>query len=295
MDPEGVVTTTGIGRHTVARTWELTPRLISAFAAGVDDPNPAYLDDTRPGGLVGHPGLVFTFQWNSRHTLGDTQHPATARRGVHASIDARWSRPFRQGDAITSQGRTIEVRQIAPGVLVLQRFTMRDAQGDVVAVVDFGGIIRGATTDGPDVSIESVAPAPVPAPQPPEAEPIWVAHVAIATTAAHTYTECADIWNPIHTERSVALAAGLPDIILHGSATLTIALREVINRGLGGDPARVARLVGQLRAMVIPGEHVTVRCWEDRVGPDGSGREIFYDVLNADGQMAVANGVVVAR
>ena len=295
MDPEGVVTTAGIGRYTVARTWELTPRLISAFAAGVDDPNPAYLDDTRPGGLVGHPGLVFTFQWNSRHMLGDTQHPATARRGVHASIDARFPRPFGQGDAITSQGRTIEVRQIAPGVLVLQRFTMRDVQGDDVAVVDFGGIVRGAQTDGPDVSIEPLSEVPAPSPQPPEAEPIWVAHVAIAPTAAHTYTECADIWNPIHTERSVALAAGLPDIILHGSATLTIAIREVVNRSLGGDPVRVARLVGQLRAMVIPGEHITVRCWEDRVAVDGSGREIFFDVLNAAGQQAVASGLIVAR
>ena len=26
------------------------------------------------------------------------------------------------------------------------------------------------------------------------------------------YTECARIWNPIHTDRAVALAAGLPDI-----------------------------------------------------------------------------------
>ena len=293
MDPEGVVTTAGTGRYTVARTWELTPRLISAFAAGVDDPNPAYLDDTRPGGLVGHPGLVFTFQWNSRHILGDTQHPATARRGVHASIDARFHRPFRQHDAITSQGRTIEVRQIAPGVLVVQRFRMRDGVGEDVAVVDFGGIVRGARTDGPDVSIEAGDGVPTPSPQ--EAEPIWVAHVAIATTAAHTYTECANIWNPIHTERSVALAAGLPDIILHGSATLTIALREVVNHSLGGDPGRVARLVGLLRAMVIPGEHITVRGWEDRAAADGSGREIFFDVLNAAGQQAVANGLIVAR
>ena len=92
----------------------------------------------------------------------------------------------------------------------------------------------------------------------------------------------------------MALAAGLPDIILHGSATLTIALREVVNRCLGGDPARVARLVGQLRAMVIPGEYITVRCWEDRTAADG-GREIFYDVLNQAGQPAVANGVVVGR
>ena len=294
MEPEGVISTSTVGRYTVAKSWELTPRMISAFAAGVDDPNPAYLDDTRPGGLVGHPGLVFTFQWNSRHILRDTQHPDTTRRGVHASIDARFARAFAQNDAVTSQGRTIAVRQIVPGVFITQRFMMRDSEGADIAVVDFGSIIRGARTDGPDASVEPDVAVPAPTPQPPEAEPVWVAHIEIARTAAHTYTECADIWNPIHTERSVALAAGLPDIILHGSATLTIALREVVNRGLDGDPTRVTRLVGQLRAMVIPGEYVTVRCWEDRTTADG-GREIFYDVLNQAGQPAVANGVVVSR
>ena len=175
MEPEGVISTSTVGRYTVAKSWELTPRMISAFAAGVDDPNHAYFDDSRPGGLVGHPGLVFTFQWNSRHILRDTQHPDTTRRGVHASIDARFARAFAQNDAVTSQGRTIAVRQIVPGVFITQRFTMRDSEGADIAVVDFGSIIRGARMDGPDASVEPGVAVPAPTPQPPEAEPVWVA------------------------------------------------------------------------------------------------------------------------
>ncbi len=287
----GVVDTGAVGRWTIARTWELTPRLINAFAAGVGDTNPRYFDDTRAGGLIGHPGLAFTFQWNSRHMPGDTQDPETVRMGVHAWADIRYARPFRQGDAITAQGQTIAVRQIAPGVLVVQRVTMRDALGEEVAVMDTGGIVRTARTSGPDCEIAPLVPLPEATSE--AAVPVWAAELPIAPDAAHVYTECADIWNPIHTERAVAQAAGLPDIILHGSATLTIGLREIVDRCLGGDPERVTRLAGQFRAMVIPGEHITVRCLEDRAA--GGGREIFFDVLNRAGQPAVHRGVVTAR
>ena len=74
----------------------------------------------------------------------------------------------------------------------------------------------------------------------------------------HVYTECARIWNPIHTERDVALRAGLPDIILHGTATWALAGREVLRAYGDGDPARLKRLHGRFTAMVIPGTSIVV-------------------------------------
>ena len=68
--------------------------------------------------------------------------------------------------------------------------------------------------------------------------------VPIAREMPHAYTECASIWNPIHTERAVALGAGLPDIILHGTATWALAGRELIRKRAGGDPTRL-RLCAQ--------------------------------------------------
>jgi acyl dehydratase len=235
--------------------------------------------------------MAFTFQWNTRHIPDEVQDPETARMGVHAWVDIRYAREFRQGDVISAQGQTIALQQLAPGILSVQRVAMRDSRGAEVAVMDTAGIIRGGRLGGPDQQIAPLLPLPEPSAE--ATAPRWVAEVAIAPHAAHTYTECADIWNPIHTERSVALAAGLPDIILHGSATLTIAIRELVNRSLGGDPSRVARVAGQFRAMVIPGERITVRCIEDRPGP--AGREIFFDVLNQAGKPAVHRGLMVAR
>ena len=52
------------------------------------------------------------------------------------------------------------------------------------------------------------------------AQPRNEIRVPIGAGAAHVYTECARIWNPIHTDTAVTAKAGLPGIILHGTATL---------------------------------------------------------------------------
>ncbi len=280
-----------VGRYTVAKSFEVTARAITAFAGGVGDYNPVYFDDDRAGGLIAHPGMVFSWQWNSRFTPDQEFPLELVRRGVHAWIDVRFERVVREGDVITSQGQSIAARQTRPGVLTAQRYTMRDSQGETVAVMDTGGITRGATLDGEDVELESAPPLPVPSANG-ASEPVWSVELPIDPQAPHVYTECADIWNPIHTERKVALAAGLPDIILHGSANITIALREVINRSFDGDPTRLRRFAGQFRGMVIPGRPVVVHALEER--DEGDRTVVFFEMLNDQGQAAVANGVAVA-
>ena len=279
-----------VGRYTIAKSFEVTARSITAFAGGVDDFNPVYFEDDRPDGLIAHPGMVFSWQWNSRFTPDIQMDLNLVRRGVHAWVDVQFERHAREGDVITSQGQSVAVKQVKPGVLSAQRFTFRDSQGETVAIMDTGGITRGAELDGGEAELVS-APA-LPTRSAEDGEPAWTTTFPIDPQAPHVYTECADIWNPIHTERRVALAAGLPDIILHGSANILIALREVINRSLGGDPTRVTRFAGQFRGMVIPGEDVTVNALEVR--DEGDREIVFYEMRNHLGETAIANGVVVA-
>ena len=279
-----------VGRYTVAQSFDVDARSITAFASGVGDFNECYMDDARPGGLIGHPGMIFSFQWNSRFKPDLELDLQLVRRGVHAWVDVRFERAIREGDVITSQGRSIGVRQLGPGVLSSERYTMRDSAGALVATMDSGGITRGARLDGADQELESAPPLPTASRN--GGAPIWSIELPIDPQAPHIYTECADIWNPIHTERRVALAAGLPDIILHGSANIIIALREVINRSFGGDPTRLRRFAGQFRAMVIPGRPVTVRALESR--EEGGETLVFFEMLNDAGETAIANGVAAA-
>ena len=90
-------------------------------------------------------------------------------------------------------------------------------------------------------------------------EPIEVA-VNVAAGAAHTYTECARIWNPIHTDKAVALQAGLEDIILHGTANLAHGVSAVVEH-VAGDPGLVRRIACRFAAMVLMPSTLTVRIW----------------------------------
>jgi acyl dehydratase len=113
--------------------------------------------------------------------------------------------------------------------------------------------------------------------------------IAIPREMPHVYTECASIWNPIHTERAVALAAGLPDIILHGTATWALAGREMLRLYADADPQRLRRLHGRFRGMVLPGTDITIEHQRDASGA------VHFVVRNHRGEPAIDQGVAIVE
>ena len=286
-DGPGELDVNEVGAYTVAKSYLLDARRIMAYASSIDDTNEAYFDDTRPDGLKVHPAICFSLQWNARFRPDLPPNPRAAPFGVHAETDLRIYQPFKQNQMVTVQGQLIARRRIAPSVLSVDRFRMIDSQGNLLAELDYNGITRGATLNGPD---KEISPSPETTFLDKADAPVWQESIYIPRHAGQQYTECADIYNPIHTERSAALAAGLPDIILHGSATKAHALTQVINHCFDGDAARVTRLYGQLRAMILMDTTIQVQCLAER--EQGGEKQIFFSVLNQDGQPAIANGLV---
>lgn len=290
----GQLATADVGVRTIATTTLLSARFLMGYAAAIGDSNPIYYDDTAEGGVAAHPGICFSLQWKSRFKPDRTLNTRAAPFAVHASTDLRIHRPFRMGDAITTQGGVVAMHQIPPGVFAIDRYQMTDSMGRLVAELDYNGITRGATLDTSRTSVAEadadILPQPVPGQALP-AQPTWSQAIPITAYAAQQYTECAQIYNPIHTEPSVALAAGLPDIILHGSATQSMALSSIVDREFAGDAQRLTRVCGQLRAMVLMDSHIQVDCLGIEL--QSMGKVVFYQVRNAQGQLAIANGVIV--
>ena len=285
----GALTAEHVGQQSIAKSFHLTPRLIMAYAASIKDSNPRFFDDLA-GPLVGHPFLAFSFQWATRFSPQIPLNPRAAPYGVHAATDLRLARPLVEGDLITMQGQQLGARAIRPGVLQLSRYTMYNSHGETIGVLDQSSITRGATLDGEPRVLAETPAVPV---APTISNPLWSREIPITADAAQIYTECANIYNPIHTERRAARAASLPDIILHGSATQAIACSAIIDNALEGKVEQVRRFVGDLRAMVLLDSHITVRCHAD-VKRDG-GRDIFFDVLNGAGKPAITGGYLRAE
>jgi acyl dehydratase len=115
----------------------------------------------------------------------------------------------------------------------------------------------------------------------------WQEVVDVAAGAAHVYTECARIWNPIHTDAAVARAAGLPGPILHGTATLAMAVSRVVRHDLGDDPVRVREIRVRFSGMVPLPSSFTVR------GRGRDGDRIAFDAVAGDGAPVLSQGVEI--
>jgi acyl dehydratase len=254
-----------------------------SYAAGLGETAACYFDTTRP--LASHPLFPVCIEWpvvlDSRNIEG-ARHltAAESARGVHATHDLQIHRPVAAGEELFTVGTVIAVEARRPGAYQLTRFETTDAAHKPVVTTYQGSLFRGVAVEGEPRAIGDVLALPS-APSAADGESIMV---PVPANAAHIYTECARIWNPIHSDRAVALAAGLPDIILHGTATLAFAVSALVRRRLGGDPHRVRRIAGRFAAMVLMPNELTVKV--ERSNADG----IWFDVGTKEGDVAIRDG-----
>lgn len=280
-----------VGQITPAQTHNVDARWIMAYAAALNDFNPRMFDTHTHSPVIAHPVFPVCVEWplvlaSGRLKGYELLLPEEAGRGVHAAHDLHLQRPIRAGDQLTTTAEIIGVDARKAGALVCTHLVTKDASNVVVAESFQLGINRGVALQG-DPQWSRQPPAP-PVFKSGEGEP-RVISVPIGQGMAHTYTECARIWNPIHSDRAVALAAGLPDIILHGTATLALAVSAVVNNCFEGRVERVRRLGGRFSAMVLVPSTIRVE-----IEPPTSGGARFR-VHNAEGQVAVQEGFVVVE
>ncbi len=278
-----------VGKVTEAITHEVDARWIMAYAAGLGDFNNHYMD-TATAPPTAHPAFPVSLEWPailaSRELPGcETLSPAERTRGVHAAHDVHLYRPIRPGDRLTTQATVIGLKRIKPGAAQTLRLDTVDAEGRLVCRTYQLGISRGVDVVGEAVAAE--APPPLPAVARQEATAGSRSDsisIPVPEGLAHVYTECARIWNPIHTDRALALAAGLPDIILHGTATMALAATRLVNGFLDSDPRRVVRLGGRFSAMVLMPSLLTLEVLGHESGT------LFFEVRTESGEVAFNQG-----
>jgi acyl dehydratase len=275
-----------VGQQTEPITHVVDERWLMAYAASLGDTRPVYLDTTAPAGISAHPLFPVCLEWPTVLALGALDAltgvvtPAEIRRGIHATHDLTMVRPIVPGDVLTTIATVVGVEKRPPGAFLTMDMVSSDAGGNVVCRTRQGSLYLATDVVGPD------RPAPADEPLPPlEGDPSVTVEVPVDAGAAHTYTECARIWNPIHTDLAVALAADLPGLILHGTATLAHAVSVGVRHLAGGDPNAVTRIRGRFGAMVPMPSTLTVELF-------ANGR---FEVRTPDGGQAVKHGHLTVR
>ena len=273
-----------VGAGVPPMTHAIDARWLMAYAAGLGETDPRYFDTLAAAGPLAHPLFAVCYEWPVAVALRDATIAAELHPfSVHATHHVIIHRAPRAGDELRTTARVVAVEPRRAGALVVSRFETIDAAGRPVTTTDYGSVYRGVAVDG------AVAPRTgggSPAAAAGVTSPRWSDAVSVDVNAARVYTECARIWNPIHTDVAVARGAGLADPILHGTATLALCVSRLVTRDLGGAAERVTEIRARFTGMVPLPSSFTVR------GGARQGATIAFDAVGPDGAPVLSQGVL---
>jgi acyl dehydratase len=288
------IDTSLIGTAVGPNVEEVDARWAMAYAAGLGDMQDCYMDTRREGGIIAHPMFPVCVEWQiagklrAKHRV--TLSQVEAARGVHATQHMIFHRPIRPPMKLSTTASIEGIERRRPGPYEVVKYATVDEHGTPICTTYAGSIYREVAMNGDERP--AVTPA-IPVSTERSSKSLAEFTIAIPANAAHVYTECAHIWNPIHTDAAVAAGAGLPAIMLHGTATLALAVAKIIATEVGNDPERVAEIYARFGAMVFMPSEVKLRI----VGREKiAGRPaIFFEAISAEGGYAVRDGAVVLR
>jgi acyl dehydratase len=261
---------------------DIDARWLMAYAAGLGETDARYYDTLAPGGPAAHPLFPVCYEWPAMLALRDrATQEEIAIRSVHATHDLTMHRPPRAGDTLHTTARVTGLAHRRSGTLMTVRQETVDADGRPVSTTDYGSVYRDVGFEGEDSGFRPEAHGGLEMPAGAVELP-----VAVPAALAHVYTECARIWNPIHTDVAVARAAGLSDIILHGTATLALAVSRVLGH-LAADPRAVRRVSARFTGMVRLPSGLTLR-----VGKAAEGKAFVFDAAGEDGALVLSAGAL---
>ena len=268
----------------------ITARHAMNFAAAVTDNNARYFDDEDESALIAPPMLSVALTWPISRCfpefMGVTDFPAEVLDyAVHFTEDLTWHRPMKQSEELTIRGTIHAILPHFGGTHLVLRYDVEDTDGNLVFTEHTATLFRGVRCTDKGQGKADILKVPR---APKNQTPLWEREVHIGPLAAHLYDGCADVHNPIHTSRDMARQVGLPGPILHGSATLALAVRELINRQADADPTRLKRLACRFTAMVPLDSKITIQLLATETTADGE--DLFFEVRNQDNKRAISRG-----
>ena len=267
-------------------------RRIMNYAAAIGDANPVYFNDERPEGIIAPPLFPVALTWPIVENITDYLEVQDFPQEVlftqvHYSEHLSIHRPIIPGIHLKIKGTIAAILPHRAGTNVIIRFDAQDAEGNHYFTEDIGAMMRGVECADAGKGGESVPSVPQ---QKKESAVLWESVIPIDPLAPFIYDGCTNIHFPIHTSVKFAHQVGLPGIIHQGTATLAVAVHNILNRETGGDPHRVATVYCRFSGMVLPGSAIRV-CLTGKNQESGR-TDLFFIVLNAENKQAISNGYI---
>jgi len=273
----GKFDTSGLGKWSQERTFDVARKRIAEYAAATNDPIAAHRN-----GEVASPAFAIVPVFESMlEPVFNVVPKELAGFGVHSGMDFRFHRPIEPGDKLVARGQMIGFEGKPNGTPAHVVMECRTIDGDLVNTQHISVFVRGVDAGE---TIGELAPGH----RFPDA---LRAVEPVATVAAHVdddqtfrYSTAAGDPMPIHLDAEFAKKMGLPGIIAHGMCTLAFASWAVLTEVGDSDVRRLRRFAGRFAKPVLPGQDLTTRIWQ---GADAT----FHYETSVGAEVVVRDGL----
>lgn len=279
-----------VGTHLKPYSAQIHWRDTMNYAAAIFDSNPLFFDDEQDGGVLVHPMFSVAVTWPIVEHL--SQYLDTADiplevlvTQVHYTEHLIFHRQIRPDGKLTIKGLIVAILPHRAGTHIVVRFQAFDQAQELVFTEFNGAMLRGVHCGGAGQKEENypVIPDRGNVHQLP-----WKKTITIDPLLPFIYDGCTNIVFPIHTSKKFAHQVGLPDIVLQGTATLALAVRELLKREAESQPLRLKEIYCRFSGMVLPGSDITLQVYGE-LADQKSGRS-YFDVLNPAGEKVISHG-----
>ena len=281
--------------------------------------NDFHVEGIQGGGVIAHPVFVWCVEWpmlwlRSSELYGERMKLLPNERmgggAVHYGEDIIIHRPIAADDRIHTKMTLIQMSQRRQGTTTTYKFEHKVAGQTVVEswnTAYWRGVALDSDSDGNSNTEALTLHAEMPPPPPPSFSPPLATSTAstyppevlhqvslkIAALEGVVYSECSRIWNPIHSDKATALASGLSDTILHGTATLAKCVTELVKLYMDNRPWKVRRIiVGRFGAAITMPSTPVLRVL--KISPWlNNTMAVHFELINDEGMSAIQGGIIV--
>jgi acyl dehydratase len=284
-----------VGTKLRSRETVLHWRDMMNYAAGVDDRNPIYYDDETGSGVVGHPLFPIALSWpmlrDLPETLEEPHFPVDAlATQAHDGEHLILQRLLRAGERVAIDAEIAAIVPHPAGTRLVIRLTGADDQDGPVFTRHCSTLLRGVHCKDGGAGAENVPSAPAAREH---SEILWQAVVPIGPLRPYLYDGCSGISRPYHLSRRSARKLELPGIVLQETATLALALRELLYREADGEPQGLRTLSCSFTGIVLPGTEIRIQLVGRTARGEGTG--LHFVVLNHQDHRAISDGYAYIR
>ena len=277
--------TTGMNRAFIGKWYKgssehVKPEKIKDYASATNEKNPKYFGTIEEELFV---PPIFPVTLNSELVqtvaMDDNLHMDLLRM-VHGEHEIKYLRPLKPWDLVYTTAEIIGIDTVSSGEIMSIK-----VYGKVEGLTVYEMVAKLFVRSGSRSKDKSTKePEPLPS-----GKPVFSESMKVAPDQSIRYAKASGDNNPIHLDESVAKAAGLQNIILHGLCTMAFASKAIVDNLLNGNPKRLQRIKVRFSSPVYMNDQLTTTGWEGPKDQKGN-RTILFETIRQDGTKILAQG-----